>query len=140
MPNGFHSRSVILNARDYDEALEMLKTTEINSQMYYILSGTEHNQGVVVTRTPLETIDVATLGDDGKWYLVQTNSDRRELTGIYRVSTQNKIEALSKNPTYAEIIEVMSTPSTKLKSTLSTAVISAAGNGKFDTIVWYDGE
>ena len=52
MPSDFLLREVLLNARDFDTAVKMFYDARITSSVYYIISGLDKNEGVVIERNP----------------------------------------------------------------------------------------
>ena len=66
-------RQVAENATTYDEALGMLEREPLDADSYFIVAGP--SDGAVVTRDRSGVANVTKLGDDGGWFLVETNYD-----------------------------------------------------------------
>ena len=69
-------REVLEQCDDYQCALRNLGYTPICSLVYYVLAGTEENQGASIARdrdgpANFEFLD----SENGKWYVAQTNGD-----------------------------------------------------------------
>ncbi len=67
------------NADSYDEAVKMLQKRHLIAGAYYIVGGVRPNQGVVITRNQMRTVDTWRLNSTStrsdKWYLLETNYD-----------------------------------------------------------------
>ena len=65
------------NANSYEEAKEMLTNMPITSPCYFILSGIEPHEGVVITRSRTGADDIWPINPDSKldWVVYQTNYD-----------------------------------------------------------------
>ena len=59
----------------------MVKTIQISANAYFILSGLQNDEGVVVARTYKDVFDMSSLSDK-RWYVIQTNYDRTNLEPI----------------------------------------------------------
>lgn len=69
-------RETLENCNDFDCAHSKLSQTKINGLGYIILAGTNENEGVVMSRDRMATANENVLNStNGKWYVVQTNSD-----------------------------------------------------------------
>ena len=71
--------------------MRKLKTTPIIAPTYYIVAGTEGNEGINIARDPDGVANIEELSDD-KWFLLQANEDKwtgacspRCLVGIQRL-------------------------------------------------------
>ena len=77
---GFALRNILYSADSFQDALAQMKTVPLMSDCYLILSGQEPGEGAIITRdrdgpdagTP-RADGVTMLGEDGGWYLVETN-------------------------------------------------------------------
>lgn len=69
IPSDFLLREVLLNARDFDSAVKMLYDTRITSSVYYIISGLDKNDGVVIERNP-DDVNMKYQLNDTTWFLV----------------------------------------------------------------------
>eukprot|EP00827_Trimyema_finlayi_P005651 TRINITY_DN608_c0_g1_i2.p1 TRINITY_DN608_c0_g1~~TRINITY_DN608_c0_g1_i2.p1 ORF type:complete len:233 (-),score=56.74 TRINITY_DN608_c0_g1_i2:77-775(-) len=68
-------RKCLENAQTYQEAVEILSTVSLDQTVYFIVSGTQKNEGVVIERDK-EAVYAAYKLSESKWFLVQTNYDR----------------------------------------------------------------
>ena len=66
-------REVAERATTYDEALGMLEREPLDADSYFVVAGPA--DGAVVTRDRSGVANVTRLGDDGRWFLVETNYD-----------------------------------------------------------------
>ena len=72
-------RDVLERSYDYEGAVSELSTRPLIAPCYFIVSGTEHNQGHLITRGRNETIQPLQLNlEDDRWYLLETNYDHWE--------------------------------------------------------------
>jgi hypothetical protein len=77
---GFTIRNILHSAASFQDALAQTKTVPLMSDCYLILSGQKSGEGAIITRdrdgpdtrTPW-AVGVTMLGEDGGWYLVETN-------------------------------------------------------------------
>jgi hypothetical protein len=75
-------RNTLTDCADFDCAYNYLKNKPISGFVYYILAGTKDDEGVVIARKRFgeaheDRLDTA----NGKWFLVQTNSDEWKQPG-----------------------------------------------------------
>ena len=72
-----HVRRICEQARNYTEAKNMLINKPITAPVYFTISGTEKNEGAIITRDRLSSADVWELNDQSStdWVIVQTNYD-----------------------------------------------------------------
>ena len=84
-------RSTLEKCGTFDCAHEILRDSTICALGYIILSGTKENEGVVITRDLDNTVHEEWLdSENGKWYIVQTNSDHFEDICKYRCEEAKK--------------------------------------------------
>jgi len=55
---GFLTRDVMEKANSYSEAKEILTTQKLLAPAYYILSGNATGEGVIISRSLTETLDI----------------------------------------------------------------------------------
>lgn len=72
-----HLRMTCLTAENYTQAKNMLITHAITAPVYFTISGTERNEGAIITRDRLSAADVweLDLTSSTDWAIVQTNYD-----------------------------------------------------------------
>lgn len=79
-------QDVVLNAKNYEDAIEKLSTTKVNAPGYVILCNNQitknaaHGQGIVIARSRdgvdnKDILSIEQFESTGKWYIVQTNMD-----------------------------------------------------------------
>lgn len=72
----------------------MLKTINVSSPIYYVISGVERNEGVIIERNRNDYRKMYTLSDEN-WYLLQTNTDKDYTSKDLRYQqTLSRIESL----------------------------------------------
>ncbi|KAL4460411.1 hypothetical protein ABPG74_000162 [Tetrahymena malaccensis] len=115
-------------ANNFDEAVNILKNMNVSSPIYFIVSGLEGNQGVVIERNRQSVQNVYTLSESD-WFLVQTNSDRSntKIKDYRYLQAIKNIQALGQqNCTKENLLnKVMSIFPSKNTLTISTSVYSA---------------
>ncbi len=57
---------------DYNCALDKLANTTIPAITYFILAGIKDNEGAIITRDRMSSVNITYLSND-HWFLVQTN-------------------------------------------------------------------
>lgn len=69
-------RDIMQGNYTYEEAINQLQTQDLIAPCYYIVSGVEHNQGILITRALNESLQPLELNvEEGRWYLLETNYD-----------------------------------------------------------------
>jgi acid ceramidase len=59
---------VLLNADNYEEAVDILKNTKINTPCYIIVGGINENEGIIITRNRDNTNHTVSL-DENNWFV-----------------------------------------------------------------------
>eukprot|EP01016_Furgasonia_blochmanni_P053147 TRINITY_DN8550_c0_g1_i2.p1 TRINITY_DN8550_c0_g1~~TRINITY_DN8550_c0_g1_i2.p1 ORF type:complete len:388 (-),score=49.05 TRINITY_DN8550_c0_g1_i2:35-1198(-) len=142
IPVTWLTRAVLENAVSWQDALAMLNTTKIAAPVYYILSGTKHNEGVIISRGRETVDDIEFLdcnGSEQKWLLVQTNIDRNYPYKDYRKEkTTERILEIGRESIKASNLyeKVLSLYPTFNKITIFLNVMSAQ-SGFFNTTYVY---
>jgi N-acylethanolamine-hydrolysing acid amidase len=77
---GFFFRETLQNAANFDNALNLIQVTHMDSPSYMIIGGVTSGQGAVVTRERNVAVDTwklgSAIGSAGQsWFLVETNYD-----------------------------------------------------------------
>lgn len=77
-PNYIPTQSLIeqllLNVNSFDDAVNQMQKTFLDSPCYVIIGGLKGNEGVVITRDFDLTVQSHWLSDS-EWFIVQTNKD-----------------------------------------------------------------
>jgi hypothetical protein len=79
MPMSWLVRRTLENATSWTEAVDLLSNKTLAAPVYFIVSGTRSDEGVIISRGRESVHDIEYLdigGMEDKWLLVQTNSDR----------------------------------------------------------------
>ncbi len=87
-------RKILLEETTYEAATTRLRNTPISCTIYYIVSGVEKNQGMVIERDADHTHAYYELSEE-RWFLVQTNYDRDQPDPVHdprRIPTERKLE------------------------------------------------
>jgi len=72
----FLLRDTFTSASTYEEAQNMLSTTELIADVYYIIAGSKPGQGSVLSRNRTTLADLWSLdAKSGRWFEVETNYD-----------------------------------------------------------------
>lgn len=146
LPVIYNIRKSIESGDSFQNAVDLLSTAQLGSPCYFILSGTKHNEGVVITRDASGVYNLATLNSDDVnsdgWFLVQTNSDRDtpnyQKRDIRRYQAENRVRAIGKGSMDENkmINDVLALSPNKNTLTILSSVLSAQ-NGDFKTEMWY---
>ena len=75
-------RKTLVEANDYEEALQMLSSMPLIAPVYYIIAGLGPNDGALLSRDRNDSIKPLYLNDTA-WYLVQTNYDHWEDAPVF---------------------------------------------------------
>ncbi|XP_063873355.1 LOW QUALITY PROTEIN: acid ceramidase-like [Scylla paramamosain] len=70
----FLTREVMETATTYQEARDGLSSPRLLAPVYFILAGTQPGEACIITRDR-DNYDLKPLGQNGSWFLVQTNYD-----------------------------------------------------------------
>jgi acid ceramidase len=143
MTSTFLLYNILRESQNYNQSIEVLSRTPISSPAYYIISGVQKNEGAIITRSydkvdEFDQLDV----ENGKWYLVQTNSDRKTpLDQDYRRYTAElRLNDLETNQIklFHEVLmsEVMVLEPNKNKDTAYSTVQSPFNGGYFKSIYY----
>eukprot|EP00825_Cyclidium_porcatum_P044402 TRINITY_DN650_c0_g1_i4.p1 TRINITY_DN650_c0_g1~~TRINITY_DN650_c0_g1_i4.p1 ORF type:complete len:324 (-),score=47.72 TRINITY_DN650_c0_g1_i4:407-1378(-) len=91
IPAAYLIRRILEEETVYENALNRLMYENISTTVYYMISGTESNQGAVIERSSQDIHAYKEL-DDNTWYLVKTNYDfdQKEPWDDHRVEYANK--------------------------------------------------
>lgn len=133
-PN-YNMMKVVEEANSYDEAFNMLSSTPLTAAVYYSLAGIENNQGVIITRSNkgVDRLDKLNV-EEGKWYLVITNTDLDQVEDMRRKPTEERIKTIGWDMIdFNNLFEIMSDYPTNNLSTIYTTIQSAQGEGYFNT-------
>mmetsp|Transcript_3216 Transcript_3216/g.3842 ORF Transcript_3216/g.3842 Transcript_3216/m.3842 type:complete len:378 (+) Transcript_3216:18-1151(+) len=124
------------HANSYEEAKEMLMNMQLTSPCYFILSGVEPNEGVIITRRRDGADDLWYINPDSKlnWSIYQTNYDHwvepaPERDEERAASTKNALESLGTNKMNSKrLIKILQKPPVMRESTIYAVSMSAKKN------------
>ena len=75
-------RKTLMEADNYEEAVQMLSTAPLIAPVYYIIAGLGPNEGALLSRDRQKSIQPLFL-DNSTWYLLQTNYDHWEQPPVF---------------------------------------------------------
>jgi len=129
----------MLQVNGYQDALSFFTSQNITTPCYYILAGNNKNEGAIITRATNSTVDVDSLDvDNNKWYLVETNSDRKYLDDERRNMAENLLnQTTSLNVSSNYLLTVMMSSPVKNYDTIFS---SLQFGGNITSIYWNDTE
>ena len=125
------------NANSFEEAKEMLMNLQITSPCYYTLSGIEPHEGVIITRSRSETLDLWPINPDSKvdWTIYQTNYDHwispaPKVDNNRAASAKASLEKIgSKDMNIKKLVKkVLQIPPVYQESTIFSVAMSAKRN------------
>lgn len=139
----YNMRQGLEKTETFEEIVDQLSKVELGSGCYFILSGTGHNEGIVITRSQDETVDSSrlTMDSDNGWFLVQTNSDRDlpdyQKVDVRRYQAEQRVMAMGKSGVDGQRIlnEVLSLSPNKNSLTILSSILEAK-SGDFETVMW----
>uniref|UniRef100_A0A7M5UWG4 Acid ceramidase n=2 Tax=Clytia hemisphaerica TaxID=252671 RepID=A0A7M5UWG4_9CNID len=134
---GFLTRTTLLNATDYQTAVDMLSKTEMLAPAYFIVGGTKSGEATVITRSRQKAIDTWKMDKSkGEWFLLETNYDhwKKPLFIDDRRTPGNKCmnEVTQKGMGLKGLFNVLSTKPNLNKLTTYTALMQVDA-GSLDT-------
>ena len=141
-PSAYLIRKVLEKADNFDEAVKMLSETRLIAPTYFIVSGTQPHEGVVITRGANEVRNMSWLSEnDPDWFIVHTNYDRDQPDApndLRRVPAEQRLAATQhKNVSEQTLMDVVFSKHPTLNiRTILTAIFSAETN-YYNTTMWY---
>ncbi|XP_078257928.1 N-acylethanolamine-hydrolyzing acid amidase-like [Rhinoraja longicauda] len=133
-------RDTLAQAADFNEALKKLAYTPITSNVYFILSGVEPDEGTVITRNIRGPVSIWPLmSAKGEWYRVQTNYDHWKAPPPWddrRTIAIHGLEATTqKNISLDTMYEILSMERVLNKLTVYTTLMCAAEPHEYRTVI-----
>ncbi len=123
---------VLNNSTSFSQSKNILSNTTVSSPVYFNLAGVNKNEGVIIVRNldsvaGEERLDV----DNGKWFIVQTNSDREKKHDERRVTAENRLNEIGRDKIAYENLmnKVMMVSPTKNNQTIYSTVQSPFNGG-----------
>jgi len=119
-----------------------LKSGLLIAPCYYILSGVQSNEGVVLSRNRNGDQNIYPLDvPSGRWFIVQTNYDRNTpdpVNDTRRIPAEKRLESIGQgNITVDNLFtDVLSLYPNLNVETVYTSIFSAM-TGYFNTTMWY---
>ncbi|XP_068210078.1 acid ceramidase-like [Palaemon carinicauda] len=139
----FLTREVMQEAKDYEDAKQILSKTRLLAPVYFILGGTKPGEGCIITRDRdhFELMNLwTTKNGSGSWYLVQTNYDHWKQAPFFddrrTPANQCMVDGGAKNASVGLIYNVLSTKPVLNKETIYTTLMSAQ-SGEFSSWLRY---
>ena len=142
LPPSMRLRQALFNASSFMDAATTLRSVPLSAAVYYIIGGTQKNEGVILTRNNTDTeaskTDIWTIEDAYKWFLVQTNYDHWTTAGDDRRQTavdgMNLIGSPA-NVTTDSLYKVMSTVPVMNGGTVFTTIMSGSDASLYRAVV-----
>lgn len=131
---------MLLEETTYAAATDRLRNTEISCTIYYIVSGLEGNEGMVIERDTNKTHAYYELSDY-MWFLIQTNYDRDQPDPIHdprRIPTEHKLaDRGNQNFTEQTLLEefMFKWPNFNIATIYTDILVPKSGYK--NTTVWY---
>ena len=142
VPSAYLVRKALEQANNFDEAVKMLANTRIIAPTYFIVSGTQPHEGVVITRGSNEVKNMSWISENQPdWFIVHTNYDRDQPDDVddyRRVPAENKLKALQhKDVSEQTVMDTVFAqyPNLNIETVLS-AIFSAETN-YYNSTMWY---
>jgi len=145
-PAGFAIRNELIATSDYATAVDNLRKAHLMAPLYLIISGLEKGEGkVLIFLSDLRGdgdvnprhFGERTLGEDGAFYLVQTNHDPWEswASDGREEFAEAELQKLGQDAVNLDAMrDILSTPPSLAKTTVYTTMMSAS-KGVFDATV-----
>ncbi|XP_062855851.1 N-acylsphingosine amidohydrolase (acid ceramidase) 1a [Trichomycterus rosablanca] len=133
----FLTRRVLENATSYEDAKHQLIKTKLLAPAYFILGGNQTNQGCVITRGRINTLDVWEINLKlGRWYVLETNYDHWEEPFILDDRRTPAMKCMNKttqeNINFQTLYDVLSTKPVLNKLTAYTSLMEVS-SGKLES-------
>jgi hypothetical protein len=133
----------LTETESYKDAVELLSKTPIAAPCYFIVSGVQKNEGVILSRSYDTLVEKDELDvDNGKWFLVQTNSDRHERC-TRREAAETRLKEMKKTNlqvNYDNLMDgVMKLSPNKNAGTIYSTIQGVAGTGYLKSQYWIEG-
>ncbi|CAF0877283.1 unnamed protein product [Brachionus calyciflorus] len=145
-PLSFITRKVMENATSFEQAVDILSTSDLIAPCYFIVGGVHPGQGAVITRNQYKLVDLWKLNPEStgieKWYLLETNydhwlpppaSDDRQTPGMMAMNTTTQA-----NINLDTLMDVMTLDPVCNKETVYSVAMSAAveaSKGGFQVLI-----
>ncbi|KAB7508025.1 hypothetical protein Anas_02634, partial [Armadillidium nasatum] len=111
-----YAREVFETVNDFESAKSALSNVRLIAPVYYILSGINRNEGVIITRDR-DNVNILNLGSkesgQGSWFLVETNYDHWKNPPFYDDRRTPSVQCLKRDgqtkASWEQIYNVLST-------------------------------
>ncbi|XP_039606717.1 N-acylethanolamine-hydrolyzing acid amidase-like [Polypterus senegalus] len=139
LPVSWLVRRTLERCKDYDSALYRLVGTPLINGANILLSGTEKDQGVSITRNRLGPQYMTILNNKtNTWYLVDTTADPGSDPGRKdtRSTAQRSLDETGQNKiSLKELFKILSVPKVLNRETVYTTVMDIAQPSQYNTTV-----
>jgi len=142
MPSAYLARKALEDANNFKEAVAMISETQIIAPTYFILSGTESHEGVIIQRDANGINATTWLQEsDNDWFIVQTNYERQTGDPYYddrRGSAEKRLITAGQAGASEKVLfdKVLSQYPNLNSGTIFTAIFSPE-NESYNTTMWY---
>ena len=92
---GWVLRETMINAKDYKEAVKMVRGSKTVSGGYIIIAGIKKDEGCVITKNRNDVAKFETLSDS-TWFLAQCNNDPSNATDVRTVWAKKEMKKLGR--------------------------------------------
>ena len=142
MPSLYLVRKAFETANSFDEAVSMISTTRIIAPAYYIVSGVQPHEGVIISRNATGVTNAHWLKDnDPDWYIAVSNYDRDEIDpdlDYRRIPAENRIYAIGQqNMTEQLLLDGVLARFPNLNFETILTAIMVPSTGYFNTTMWF---
>ena len=139
IPSTWLIRRVLAEESNYAAAVRRLKEENVTATIYFIVSGVEKNDGIVIEKEMDHVVGTEELTSD-RWFIVQTNYDRNQsepIDDVRRAPAERKMRARGNtNLTLDDIFHILKEWPNFNIATIITASMSAAKH-IHNTTAWY---
>mmetsp|Transcript_34478 Transcript_34478/g.31165 ORF Transcript_34478/g.31165 Transcript_34478/m.31165 type:complete len:157 (-) Transcript_34478:291-761(-) len=134
-------RMALENNMDFDSAFNFIISRQLVAPAYFIISGTQHNQGAVISMGRDQVFAVDSLDtESGRWFLVQSNYDRDlpdPTNDDRRTVAENIMEKIGRKDMTEDKLfsEVLSTYPVLNNATI-VSILCPPYSGEFNVTAW----
>ena len=104
----FFARKVLQTQDSYSSALSMLKTGKLLGAAYYIIGGSNSEEGGGLVTRNSDSVHASYYLDERTWFIVQTNDDRQDIY-LRRFAAEHKLRKIEEeNLELSDIFKILS--------------------------------
>ena len=140
IPTCWLLRKTVEEEGDYASAVKRLKTTPIAGPVYFVVSGIQGNEGIIIERDSNKVHAAYELSDEN-WFIVQTNYDRDRpdpSDDQRRIPAENRLkERGNKNFKEQDLFDTVMSKNPTLNLETIYTVVMVSSTGYHNTTAWY---